>query len=76
MIRKTISAFAVTSLALTLSSCASTPSWHKSGVNAYDTQTALSDCRYTVGMNKVDKVEKEQLIRDCMQARGFRWYGN
>lgn len=73
---KRISALIVTSLTLTLSGCASTPAWHKSGVNKYDTQTALSDCRYSVGMNKVDKNEKDQLIRDCMQARGFRWFGN
>lgn len=67
---------AVTLLALatfTMSGCSSTPrEWYKEGIQPDDTQTALSECRYQVGLNKIPKGEQEELVKNCMEGKGFR----
>lgn len=47
--------------------------WRKDGVNPHDTDTALAQCRYEIGMNPTSAERERQLLVDCMQARGFRW---
>ena len=63
-------------LSFAVSSCSSPPAadWRKPGVARNDMITALSDCRFQVGINKISPGEQNQLIVDCMQAKGFRWY--
>ena len=66
--------------ALLLTACVTGPAgryipahWHREGVTPDDTQTKMSKCVYEVGINKVDKMEQQNLIVACMQADGFRW---
>lgn len=59
-----------------LSGCASNPSWKKEGVSQHDAVSALSECKYQVGLNNVPKSEQNELIQNCMQAKGFRWRAN
>lgn len=57
---------------LFLSGCAS-PTWNKSGVSRHDTHTALSQCKYEIGLNKVSDSKSREMIRNCMEGKGFRW---
>jgi len=59
-----------------LSGCASDPAWRKPGVSHEDAVSALSECKYQVGLNKVAKSEQNELVKSCMQAKGFRWRTN
>ena len=58
-------------------SCASkyTPSWKKPGVKRNDVITELSKCKYEVSLNlnKVNSIQQHEMIRNCMQGKGFRW---
>lgn len=47
--------------------------WHKDGVNPHDTDTALAQCRYEIGVSPASAEREKPLLADCMQARGFRW---
>jgi len=49
------------------------PRWYKTGVTEEETQSKYARCQYDVGMNKVDAVQNDTLIRACMQADGYRW---
>lgn len=49
------------------------PRWYKSGVTEEETQSKYARCQYDVGMNKVDAVQNDTLIKACMQADGYRW---
>lgn len=49
------------------------PSWVKSNVSPNDSETALAQCKYQVGMNKVDATTAPDLIKECMEGKGFRW---
>ena len=51
----------------------SDPRWKKEGVSSDDAVSALSECKYQVGLNKVTKSEQNELVQNCMQAKGFRW---
>lgn len=53
--------------------CASDMAWRKEGVSSHDMQSALSECEYQVGLNKIEKSEQKKLITKCMQAKGYRW---
>lgn len=58
---------------LVLSACAtSKPYWHKENVSADDTYTQLSECRFQVGLSRVSKSEREELVAHCMRGKGFR----
>lgn len=52
------------------------PSWHKSGVSPDDAQSALAQCKYDVGMNKVADQKEATLVQSCMESKGFRWSVN
>lgn len=60
-------------LPLLLCACATPQAWRKNGVSPHDTDTALAQCRYEVGMNHAAAEREKQLLADCMQAHGFRW---
>lgn len=59
-------------ITLVLTACAS-PTWNKSGVSQYETQNQLSQCRYEMGLAKVDQKEREVLLNQCMKSKGFRY---
>jgi len=66
---------AVASMSILLTSCASDPqpTWKKEGVTHDDTLTAVSQCKYEIRINNITDEEKNEVITDCMQAKGFRW---
>lgn len=47
--------------------------WKKAGVSNFDAQSAQSECRYQVRVNKVSAPEQSGVITDCMQGKGYRW---
>ncbi|EKB12249.1 hypothetical protein ACE1B4_18440 [Aeromonas veronii] len=65
----------VASISMLMTACASPPqpTWKKEGVTDDDTLTALSQCRYEIRLNDISAEEKNEVITDCMQAKGFRW---
>lgn len=70
---------AVMSIAvLLLAGCASTskPFWAKPNVSADDTYTELSECRFKVGVSKIDEDDQEMLVAHCMRGKGFRLLAN
>jgi hypothetical protein len=48
----------------------------KTGVSKDDAVSALSECKYQVGLNKIARSEQNALVENCMQAKGFRWRAN
>ena len=49
------------------------PAWRKTGVTPNDVHSALAQCRYDVGISKVDDAKEKALVENCMEAKGFRW---
>ncbi|MBS4698634.1 hypothetical protein D3C87_818410 [compost metagenome] len=74
-IKKTSVIAAVASMSMLVASCASDPqpTWKKEGVSHDDTLTAFSQCKYEIRLNNISDEEKNAVITDCMQAKGFRW---
>jgi hypothetical protein len=58
--------------------CASTnkPFWAKPNVSADDTYTELSECRFKVGVSKIDSDDQELMVAHCMRGKGFRLLAN
>ena len=56
-----------------IAGCASDPSWRKAGVSREDATTALSECKYQVGLSKVSQDQQREIIANCMQGKGYRW---
>jgi hypothetical protein len=56
-----------------LGGCASRFAWVKENTSAYQANNEISECRYQVGLHKTSPDERDQLIVDCMQSKGFRW---
>jgi hypothetical protein len=66
--------FAITFVAF-VSGCASPQaSWRKEGISAEGARSALSECKYQVGLNKIPEIKQEDLIANCMEGKGFRSY--
>jgi hypothetical protein len=64
----------VLGLVMLVSACASPqPAWRKSGVSADDTLSALSDCKYQIGLNKIPDAQQKDMLNQCMKGKGFRW---
>ena len=61
-------------VAVSLVACASTPvfDYVKEGVSQYQKTDALSECQYQVKLNKTAVAEQKELIKLCMQGKGFR----
>lgn len=55
-----------------LSACGSAPTWEKAGVTMDERDNTFSKCRYEIGIAKVDRDEREELLTDCMRAGGYR----
>ncbi len=56
-----------------LAACSSTKrQWQKEGVSAFDTANVESECKFQTGLAKIKGDQAEELVRHCMQAKGFR----
>jgi hypothetical protein len=71
MFNKSISVAAVAILTF-VAGCAG-PSWHRDGVSPGNAATALSECKYQVGLNKIAGDKQNELIGHCTQGKGFRF---
>ena len=60
--------------AAVLSACASAPifDYVKEGASQHQKKNALSECQYQVKLNKTPVAEQKELIKLCMQGKGFR----
>jgi hypothetical protein len=61
-------------IALTMSACA-TPARYayvKEGISAHQQTDALSECQYQIKLNKTPAAEQPELLKLCMQGKGFR----
>lgn len=71
------SAVALIAVAALAAGCASSkPFWSKPNVSADDTYNQLSQCRYEVGLAKIDGDEGDLLVAHCMRGKGFRLLAN
>jgi len=66
--------FTSTIILLGVIGCDAPKQWNKAGVGRHDTDSALADCRYNVGKSNVASERERQLITDCMQGKGYRFY--
>jgi hypothetical protein len=72
MFHKSVVVLAVSYTAF-IAGCASPqPSWRKEGVAAEGARSALAECKYQVGLNKVAEDKQRELITNCMEGKGFR----
>jgi hypothetical protein len=71
-------AFGAVAASLLLAGCASSskPFWHKPGASADDAYTALSECKFQVGLSKIPKSERDDLVAHCMRGKGYRLLAN
>ncbi|MDI9334469.1 MAG: hypothetical protein QM533_08830 [Cytophagales bacterium] len=60
--------------ALIFGACAAPPqyNWVKTGVTNTDRDTAVSECQYQIKLNKTDSTHQSELLKLCMQGKGFR----
>jgi hypothetical protein len=59
---------------LLLTACAAPHyGWVKEGASGYDTTNAQSECRYQVALNKIAASDQWNLIKLCMQGKGYRY---
>ncbi len=71
---RNLSVVLAVSAATLIAGCASPQlSWNKEGVAAEGARSALSECKYQVGLNKVAEEKQKELITNCMEGKGFRW---
>lgn len=61
-------------IASTLSACVSPARYDyvKEGVSDHQKTDAISECQYQVKLNKTPTYEQADLIKLCMQGKGFR----
>jgi len=61
-------------IAATLSACASPARYDyvKEGASDYQRTDALSECQYQIRLNKTPATEQPELLKLCMQGKGFR----
>lgn len=61
------------SAAIAIVGCAGPqPTWRKEGVAAEGARSALAECKYQVGLNKIPEDKQRVLINNCMEGKGFR----
>jgi hypothetical protein len=66
--------FVILSIAFILSACASVSQydWVKEGASQNQKTDALSECQYQIRLNKTPGTEQAELLKLCMQGKGFR----
>lgn len=69
MIRLSLAIAALVALA----ACSSTrPHWFKEGVSEFDTANFESECKFQTGLAKIKGDQADELVKLCMQGKGFR----
>lgn len=65
---------AITGFALILSACAAPARYDyvKEGASEHQKTDALSECQYQIRLNKTPGTEQAELLKLCMQGKGFR----
>jgi hypothetical protein len=65
----------ILSVVLSLSGCAEAPPmWQKAGVMPFDMENVLAKCRYDIGLSKIDREDRGENVKNCMNAQGYRYY--
>lgn len=61
-------------VAVLVSACATPPRYDyvKEGASEFQRTDALSECRYQIRLNKTPATEEAELLKLCMQGKGFR----
>ncbi|MFZ6819390.1 hypothetical protein [Undibacterium sp. Ji22W] len=61
-------------VAVLISACAAPPRYDyvKEGASEFQRTDALSECRYQIRLNKTPATEEAELLKLCMQGKGFR----
>jgi len=54
--------------------CAPLATWRKDGASQDVATSALSECKYQIGLNKISEDKMNELVSSCMQGKGFRWH--
>ena len=73
MLRKSQIVVAISAVAVIAGCAGPQPSWRKEGVSADGTRSALAECKYQVGLNKIAEEKQKGLIANCMEGKGYRW---
>lgn len=47
--------------------------WIKEGASRHDKESALSECNYQIKLNKTAPAEQTDLLKLCMQGKGYRY---
>lgn len=65
---------ALFAIAVSLAACASQPRYEyvKEGASEYQRTDSLSECQYQIRLNKTPATEQPELLRLCMQGKGYR----
>jgi len=60
--------------AVFVSACAAPPrhEWVREGTTPHDRESALSQCQYQMQLNRIPAIQQPDLLRLCMQGKGFR----
>jgi hypothetical protein len=60
-------------LLLGITACAGGGGWRQQGVSAHDTNSDISECKYQATLNQIPTNQQQELITNCMQAKGYRY---
>jgi hypothetical protein len=60
--------------ALFLTGCAAPAKfdWTKEGVSKHDKETSLAECSYQIKLSKSSAADQAELLKLCMQGKGYR----
>ena len=66
--------YTVFGCAVLLSACAAPPKYDyvKEGVSEHEKTNASSECQYQIRLSKAPVIDAGQLLKLCMQGKGFR----
>lgn len=73
MLRKFTVLLAVSAITFITGCGGPQPTWRKEGISSEGAYSAFSECKYQVGLNKISQEKQKELIRNCMEGKGFRW---
>jgi hypothetical protein len=73
MFRQSSLVLAIAATALIAGCAGPQHTWRKEGASADSAHTALSECKYQIGLNKVSEEKQKELLSQCMEGKGFRW---
>ena len=65
---------ALAAAAVLTSGCAAPRyNWYKQGASDMERTNNLSECQYQIKLNKTDSASRDELLKLCMQGKGYRW---